>query len=412
MILAAPAWNLAPLVESFEPALAGLLSGIPYSSSAIVGLVYRDAEYDGQRMGFGFLVPKKERARLAAVTFVGTKFANRTPEGLTLLRCFFGGISDEGVLNESDESLLRHRPGRTAEDSWAEGCAGCYYDCPMASGDGAVHGGSWGAVERNRISCRRFAGVVFGGECLHGDRHSGLHSHGSGGGGEDRARLTMWRTHSCVPCRDFLDTSAGANTRAGVEMSLDAARTSAYATSQLFDKDTHAGGLDLDSLHRITQLEGLSDLGVRVQRLEEILNQEIQRPAAYGAHWTGPRELDNTVARPPPDVMRIQIFKGRSPSISLDISQPVSLPCPLRIFRKSTSADAFASPEPSSITGSAQPLRNGLRHLYPSPRIQLRWGQRDHSAGLQLAVCNLIEFLLRAEVKRIGGKQRGIAGEE
>jgi oxygen-dependent protoporphyrinogen oxidase len=107
VILAAPAWNLAPLVESLEPSLGRLLGGIPYSSSAIVGLVYRDAEYDGQRMGFGFLVPKKERARLAAVTFVGTKFANRTPEGLTLLRCFFGGISDEGVLNESDESLLK-----------------------------------------------------------------------------------------------------------------------------------------------------------------------------------------------------------------------------------------------------------------------------------------------------------------
>ena len=107
VILAAPAWNLAPLVESFEPKLAALLGGIPYSSSAIVALVYRDADYDGQRMGFGFLVPKKERERLAAVTFVGTKFNHRTPEGLTLLRCFFGGIGDESVLNESDESLLR-----------------------------------------------------------------------------------------------------------------------------------------------------------------------------------------------------------------------------------------------------------------------------------------------------------------
>ena len=107
VILAAPAWNLAPLVESFEPRLSTLLGGIPYSSSAIVGLVYRDADYDGQRTGFGFLVPKKERERLAAVTFVGTKFSNRTPEGLTLLRCFFGGIGDEGILHESDESLIR-----------------------------------------------------------------------------------------------------------------------------------------------------------------------------------------------------------------------------------------------------------------------------------------------------------------
>jgi oxygen-dependent protoporphyrinogen oxidase len=107
VILAAPAWSHAPLLQTFEPALGELLKGIPYSSSAIVGLVYRDSEYDGQRMGFGFLVPQKERQRLAAVTFVGTKFNHRTPDGLTLLRCFFGGIGDEGVLNESDESLLK-----------------------------------------------------------------------------------------------------------------------------------------------------------------------------------------------------------------------------------------------------------------------------------------------------------------
>jgi len=106
VILAAPAWNLAPLVQPFEPALGELFNGIPYSSSAIVALVYRDSDYDGQRTGFGFLIPQKERQRLAAVTFVGTKFNHRTPDGLTLLRCFFGGIGDEGVLNESDESLL------------------------------------------------------------------------------------------------------------------------------------------------------------------------------------------------------------------------------------------------------------------------------------------------------------------
>ena len=42
-----------------------------------------------------------------------------------------------------------------------------------------------------------------------------------------------WRTHSCVPCRDFLDTWMRATVKAGVETSLDAARTSARAT-QLF----------------------------------------------------------------------------------------------------------------------------------------------------------------------------------
>ena len=50
--------------------------------------------------GFGFLVPKKERQRLAACTFVGTKFSYRVPDDKIALRCFFGGIGDAAILNE------------------------------------------------------------------------------------------------------------------------------------------------------------------------------------------------------------------------------------------------------------------------------------------------------------------------
>ena len=79
---------------------------IPYSSSLIVSLIFDAAEFDGKRAGFGFLVPKRERERLAACTFVGTKFSLRAPDDRIVLRCFFGGIGDAAILNESDESLV------------------------------------------------------------------------------------------------------------------------------------------------------------------------------------------------------------------------------------------------------------------------------------------------------------------
>ncbi len=47
-----------------------------------------------------------ERQRLAAATFVGTKFSYRTPEDRILIRCFFGGIGDEAILQETDEALI------------------------------------------------------------------------------------------------------------------------------------------------------------------------------------------------------------------------------------------------------------------------------------------------------------------
>ncbi len=106
VILAVPAWEASRLLGEIEGELAALLGQIPYSSSAIVSLIYEQAGFDGMRAGFGFLVPKRERQRLAACTFVNTKFAFRAPANRMVLRCFFGGIDDADVLAESDESLV------------------------------------------------------------------------------------------------------------------------------------------------------------------------------------------------------------------------------------------------------------------------------------------------------------------
>ncbi len=106
VIIAMPAPAAAPLLKGVDPELAKLLAAIPYSSSAIVSLVFEESKFDGQRAGFGFLVPKRERDRLAACTFVATKFSHRAPDDRIILRCFFGGTTDEAILNESDEALV------------------------------------------------------------------------------------------------------------------------------------------------------------------------------------------------------------------------------------------------------------------------------------------------------------------
>ena len=105
VIVACPAWSASRLVAGLDPRLAELLGTIDYSSSLTLSLIYRAADFDGKRAGFGFLVPKKERERLAACTFVGTKFSYRVPDDRIVLRCFFGGIADAAILDESDESV-------------------------------------------------------------------------------------------------------------------------------------------------------------------------------------------------------------------------------------------------------------------------------------------------------------------
>jgi oxygen-dependent protoporphyrinogen oxidase len=106
VIVATPAHAASALLKGVDPELAKLLGTIPYSSSAVMSLIFDEKKFDGQRAGFGFLVPKRERDRLAACTFVGTKFPHRAPDDRILLRCFFGGTGDEAILGESDEALV------------------------------------------------------------------------------------------------------------------------------------------------------------------------------------------------------------------------------------------------------------------------------------------------------------------
>ena len=106
VILACPAWATAALLSGMDGELARGLNQIPYSSSLTLTLIYQAAQFDGMRAGFGFLVPQVERQRMAACTFVSTKFAHRAPDDRIILRCFFGGIRDEAILRESDESII------------------------------------------------------------------------------------------------------------------------------------------------------------------------------------------------------------------------------------------------------------------------------------------------------------------
>jgi oxygen-dependent protoporphyrinogen oxidase len=106
VVLACPAYEAAALARSADPALAALLDQVEYSSSLTLSLGYDKATFGRELIGFGFLVPSKERRRLVACTWVQNKFSHRVPDDTIVLRCFFGGAGDEAVLGESDEQVL------------------------------------------------------------------------------------------------------------------------------------------------------------------------------------------------------------------------------------------------------------------------------------------------------------------
>jgi protoporphyrinogen/coproporphyrinogen III oxidase len=105
VVLACEAHNAAALAAALDPRLAELLGSVAYSSSMTVALGFDARDLRARPSGHGFLVPKKERRRLMACTWVGEKFPHRVPQDKVVARCFLGGMDDAGVLNESDEAV-------------------------------------------------------------------------------------------------------------------------------------------------------------------------------------------------------------------------------------------------------------------------------------------------------------------
>ena len=106
VVLACEAHQAARLTAEIDARVSALLASVGYSSSMTVALGFDRDAVRPQMQGFGFLVPKRERGRLLACTWVGNKFADRVPESLALLRCFLGGVGGDSALREDDDATV------------------------------------------------------------------------------------------------------------------------------------------------------------------------------------------------------------------------------------------------------------------------------------------------------------------
>lgn len=127
VILAAPAFAAADMIEEMDAELAGHLRQIPYVSTATISLAYREAVLPRPLDGYGYVIPRREGRRALACTWTSTKFPHRAPEGFALLRVFAGRAGEEDDLPTDKAGLidlareeLRETLGIHAEPLFAE----------------------------------------------------------------------------------------------------------------------------------------------------------------------------------------------------------------------------------------------------------------------------------------------------
>lgn len=106
VIIALPTHAAAKLLSKCSPELESELAAIQYSSSITVALGYNRKIRQSLPPGFGFLVPRSERKRLLAATFVHNKFPHRAPGDRALLRCFCAASIAKNMWQLSDDAII------------------------------------------------------------------------------------------------------------------------------------------------------------------------------------------------------------------------------------------------------------------------------------------------------------------
>ncbi len=105
VIVAAPAFATAGMLDSLDPTMTQVLSQIPYSSMTVICFGYERERIKHPLDGFGYLIPKKEGLSILGTLWDSSMFENRAPEGRVLLRSMMGGACFPEYIALSDDEV-------------------------------------------------------------------------------------------------------------------------------------------------------------------------------------------------------------------------------------------------------------------------------------------------------------------
>lgn len=106
IVFAAPANNVAELVQPLDKKLAATLEQIPMGSSASISVAYRKKDLPFEVDTFGFVIPGVEKRKINAVTYSSLKWDYRVPDDEhILIRTFVGGSKNQELALLDDHDM-------------------------------------------------------------------------------------------------------------------------------------------------------------------------------------------------------------------------------------------------------------------------------------------------------------------
>jgi len=106
VVLSVPAFVAAEILRDLDRELAEAHAEIPYSSSAVVTLAFREGDVRRPLDAYGYVVPRVEGSDVLACTWTSSKWAGRAPEGFVLIRVYTGRYGQRDVTGLDDGELV------------------------------------------------------------------------------------------------------------------------------------------------------------------------------------------------------------------------------------------------------------------------------------------------------------------
>lgn len=107
LVIAAPAYAAAALLESVAPHAAEQLRGIEYAPVGVVSGGYRNTQVANPLEGFGYLIPRKEGRATLGTVWNSSLFPGRAPLEHATITSFIGGATNPEILGQSADDLAR-----------------------------------------------------------------------------------------------------------------------------------------------------------------------------------------------------------------------------------------------------------------------------------------------------------------
>ncbi len=105
LVVTAPAYEAARLLQKAASKLSRMLAEVPYAPMAVVSSGYDRAQVRNPLRGFGLMIPRREKLNTFFSVWNSSVFPGRAPEGKVLMTAFTGGAANPAIV-ERDEAAI------------------------------------------------------------------------------------------------------------------------------------------------------------------------------------------------------------------------------------------------------------------------------------------------------------------